>query len=230
MRAARAFLRAPVLRCRAPRLTALSMVRAARGARRRPPRRRPPATAASRRRKYVLILRRVAAVLHALALRAQDPLLLRVNVGHRQRIAAVGAAAGRTIARSWPAGPRRRRSRRSGRTGDPAARPHRAQHRDLLHRHGPLAHRGAGPRDRRLELLRHHAAPSRRSRSPSRSPTWCAASSPTPRSRRAFVPVFTELLEQRPQAARPSARARRCSSDPRSRSARSPRSSSSRAG
>ena len=50
-RAARAFLRAPVLRCSAPRLTALSISCTSGGARRRPRRRRPPATAAWRRRK-----------------------------------------------------------------------------------------------------------------------------------------------------------------------------------
>ncbi len=57
------------------------------------------------------------------------------------------------------------------------------------------------------------AAPSRPSRSPSRSPTWCAA---LVRRRgalgAAFVPVFTELLEQKPQARGPPARLARCSS------------------
>ncbi len=75
-RAARLFLRAPVLRCSAPRLTAVSMrltsprcsVSAACSS--------PLCTAASRRRKQRLDRRGVATVLQALALGAQDALLL----------------------------------------------------------------------------------------------------------------------------------------------------------
>src|SRR5204863_5102144 len=53
-RAARAFLRAPVLRCRAPRLTALSIVRTSSRCSVVARASSPAATAASRRRKYVL--------------------------------------------------------------------------------------------------------------------------------------------------------------------------------
>ena len=49
---------------------------------------------------------------------------------------------------------------------------------------GPVADRGPGPGDRRVELLRHERRRSRRSRSPSRCRTSCATCSPTPRCQR----------------------------------------------
>ncbi len=80
-RAARDFLRAPVLRCSAPRLTALSIVvglhslllttldRALQPA------------------EECLDLGRVTTILQALPLSAQDSLLLRVDVGHSGAVA-----------------------------------------------------------------------------------------------------------------------------------------------
>ena len=81
MRAARDFLRAPVLRCSAPRLTALSIVSTSCGARSRP---RRVAARDGRLEAAEVGLDRggVAAVLEPLALGAQDPLLLGVDVGH----------------------------------------------------------------------------------------------------------------------------------------------------
>ena len=55
--------------------------------------------------------------------------------------------------------------------------------RAVLGRHQPLADRRAGPRDLRGRLLRRQRGRCPRSRSPSRSPTWSAACSPTRRSR-----------------------------------------------
>ena len=100
MRAARDFLRAPVLRCSAPRLTALSIVATSS----RCSARRSPVAALDGRLEATevgLDRRGVAAVLEPLALGAQDALLLRMNVGHDE-----APTRDRT---SWPA-PRQRRT------------------------------------------------------------------------------------------------------------------------
>ena len=141
--AARDFLRAPVLRCSAPRLTALSIVADQLAVRRLGG----VAVAALRRRleaaEVGLDRGGVAAVLEPLALGAQDPLLLGVDVGHgsdraararnrpgraaeRRTIAALtasaeasaeepAAAAARRRAGASPATPRSSRSPRASR-------------------------------------------------------------------------------------------------------------------
>ena len=88
--------------------------------------------------------RRVAAVLEALALGAEDALLLGVDVGHD-----VEAPRTRTDSRggAYYSGPR-------ARAGHPTRPADRVQHGHLLDRDGPLEDRRARARSGRVELLR----------------------------------------------------------------------------
>ncbi len=201
VRAARDFLRAPVFRCSAPRLTALSIVltssRCAVSA--------APVAARDDRLQAAevrLDRRRVAPVLQTLALGAQDPLLLGVDVGHgwMPRGATRNGPGGRA-APYYSGLVRQRRSLRRG-AGRPRAagrgrrgRRDRPQHRDLLDPHGLLAGRGACARNRLRELLRHHG-PASAYTIAFLVPNLVANLFAQAALSAAFVPVFTDLLQQ----------------------------------
>ena len=149
--------------------------------------------------------RAVAQVLEPLARGGADALLLLLDVRHGEKRPALAGAA-MVAERSAP--PRRAVVQPDaapilGRVADdPAGRPTaparaaRLVDGDLLARDRPLARRSGSSARSSPRTTSASAGRSTPSRSRSRSRTWSARSSPTPRSRRAFVPVFSELLEK----------------------------------